>query len=83
MHMFSSKSVEVVDITDDNGDATVSMTFKMELEGIPKPKARPRLGKNCFFYTPGNKKEMKALKARIKSGVPGAPLFGSDQPASC
>ena len=32
-----------------------------------------------FFYTPG-KKDMAALKAKIKGGINSVPIFGSNQP---
>ena len=76
--MFSSKAIEVVDITDDRSVA-VNVSYKLELEGIPKPQAWPRLGRNGLFCTPGNK-DMKAFKAKIKDGIPNVPLFGSNQP---
>lgn len=41
--VFSSRVIEVVDVTTDN--VAVDMSYKLELEGIPKPQARPRLGK--------------------------------------
>ena len=57
----------------------VNVGYKLELKGVPKPQARPRLGRNGFLCTPGNK-DMKAFKAKIKDGVPSVPLFGSNQP---
>ena len=75
---FSSKAIEVVNITN-GSDVVVEMSYNLTLEGIPKPQARPRLGGNGFFYTPG-KKDMAALKAKIKGGISSVPIFGSNQP---
>ena len=75
---FSSKAIEVVDITN-GGDVVVEMSYNLTLEGTPKPQARPRLGRNGFFHTPG-KKEMATLKAKIKGGINRVPIFGSNQP---
>ena len=72
---FSSKAIEVVDITN-GGDVVVEMNYNLTLEGTPKPQARPRLGRNGFFYTPG-KKDMTALKAKIKGEINNIPIFGS------
>ena len=60
-------------------DVAVEMTHKLTLEGTPKPQAHPRLGRNGFFCTPG-KKDMAALKAKIKGGINNVPIFGSNQP---
>ena len=46
-----SKAIEVVDITDEKSVA-VNVSYKLELKGIPKPQARPRLGRNGFFTPP-------------------------------
>ena len=56
--MFSSKAVEVVDITNDRS-ITVNMTSgcKLELEGIPKSQARPRRDKGGAFHNPNGKDE--------------------------
>ena len=78
---FSSKAVEVVDIAN-GSDVVVEMSYNLTLEGTPKPQARPRLGRNGFFYTPG-KKDMAALKAKIKGGIKKVPIFGSNQPVVC
>ena len=51
---------------------------KLELEGVPKPQAQPRLGR-CGFCNPGSK-GMVTFKARIKNGILGAPVFGANQP---
>ena len=75
---FSSKTTEVVDITGDE-DVVVNVSYKMELEGVPKSQARPRLGRNGFFYNPRNK-DMAAFKARIKSRVRNVPIFGCNVP---
>ena len=48
------------------------------LGGVPKTQARPRLGK-CGFHNP-NSKDMTAFRARIKGGIHGPPIFGSNQP---
>ena len=61
---FLSKVIEVVNITN-GSDVVVEMSYNLTLEGTPKPQARPRLGRNGFFHTPG-KKDMAALKAKIK-----------------
>ena len=45
--MFSSEAIEVVGIT--SGDVVVNMSYKLELEDVLKPQARPRLGRNGFF----------------------------------
>ena len=71
---FSSKVIEVVDITTDKSVA-VNVSYKLELEGVPKPQARPRLGK-YGFYNPRSK-DMTAFKARIKDGIPSLPVFSS------
>ena len=75
---FSSKVIEVVNITN-GSDVVVEMSYNLILEGTPKPQARPRLGRNGFFYTPG-KKHMATLKAKIKGGINNIPIFGSNQP---
>ena len=69
--MFSSKAVEVVDLTGDDG-------FRLELEGIPSSQARPRLGK-YGFYNP-NSREKTAFKAKIRGGISNTPIFPSTQP---
>ena len=75
---FSSKAIEVVNITN-GSDVAVEMSHNLTLEGTPKPQARPRLGRNGFFHTPG-KKDMAALKAKIKGGMNSVPIFDSNQP---
>ncbi|KAL7573106.1 hypothetical protein ACA910_018787 [Epithemia clementina (nom. ined.)] len=75
--MFSSKAVEVVDIT--NNDVTVGIGYKMESEGVPKAQTRPRLGRNGFFCDPRNK-DMVIFKAKIKDGIAKVLIFDSEQP---
>ena len=75
---FSSKAIEVVNITN-GSDVVVEMSYNLTLGGTPKPQARPRLGRNGFVYAPG-KKDMAALKAKIKGGINNIPIFGSNQP---
>ena len=78
---FLSKAIEVVNITN-GSDVVVEMSYNLTLEGTPKPQARPRLGRNGFFYTPG-KKDMAVLKAKIKGGINNVPIFGSNQSTCC
>ena len=68
----------MVDITN-GSDVVVKVSYNLILEGTPKPQARPRLGRNGFFYTPG-KKHMATLKAKIKGGINNILIFGSNQP---
>ena len=75
---FLSKVIEVVNITN-GSDVVVEMSHNLTLGGTPEPQARPRLGRNGFFHTPG-KKDMAALKAKIKGGIKNIPVFGSNQP---
>ena len=70
---FSSKAIEVVNITN-GSDVVVEMSHNLTLEGTPKPEARRRLGRNGFFCTPG-KKDMAALKAKIKGGTNNVPAL--------
>ena len=74
----SSKTTEVVDIT--NEFVVVDVIYNLTLEGVPKPQARPRLGK-CGFYNPGSK-DAAALKTRIKGGISNPPIFGSNEPVT-
>lgn len=71
----SSRVVEVVDITD--GD-NVTVAHRLEVDGVPKAQARARLGRHGF-YNPKSK-EMKAFKARVRTGFRDGPLFGPDEP---
>ena len=61
-----SKTVEVVDIIGD--DNVVDVSYKLELEGDPKSQARPRRGRNGFFYNPRNK-DMDSFGAKIGDGL--------------
>ena len=48
------------------------------MEGVPKPQARPRLGK-YRFYNPRSK-DKAAFKAKIKDRLPNIPAFGTGEP---
>jgi len=67
--------VEVVDITGD----TMTVGYRLELEGVPNAQARPRIGK-YGFYNP-NSKAKAAFKAMIKGGI-SAPIFKEGQPVA-
>ena len=75
---FLSKVIEVVNITN-GSDIVVEMSYNLTLEGTLKPQTHPRLGRNGVFHIPG-KKDMAALKAKIKGGINNIPILGSNQP---
>ena len=76
--MFSTQTVEVVDITDH--DVVVDTTYKLDVVGVPMAQARPRRGRNGSFYNPKNK-DMACFKAEIEDGVKGL-VFNADQPVA-
>ena len=70
IEMFS-KVIEVVDV--DNGVTGVSC--KLDMEGVPKSQARPRLGR-WGFCNP-NSKAKAAFKEKIETGILKIPIFNS------
>ena len=76
--IFSSAVNKVVDVTGD-GNPISTAYYKMEIKGKPKPMARPRRGRQGFFYNP-SAKDVAALKTEIKVGIDCPPIFASNQP---
>ena len=75
--LFSSKVVEMVDLT--GQVPNISKSYRLEIDGVPKPQARPRLGR-YGFYNPRSK-ELAEFKSRVKEEV-GCTIFSREQPVS-
>ena len=74
-HEFSSKAIGVLNITNSRNVAVEMVSCNLTSIG----RNSQTLGRNGFFCTPG-KKDMAALKAKIKGGINSVPIFGSNQP---